>query len=115
MDEDLPGDKRVAAVTWVAITEDTVLDGTEADEPGAVMFRLMCSQPSAVARDFIDWTVMRQSRMESVVAALIDPSVADRLKEDYFDFVATCAYTIGDYPVKDTDIEIREVVEDVES
>ena len=102
-------------MTWVAITEDSVLDGTEADEPGAVMLRLMRSQPSAVARDFIDWAVMRQSRMESVVAALIDPSVADRLKEDYFDFVATCAYTIGDYPVKDTGIEIREVVEDVES
>ena len=102
-------------MTWVAITEDTILDGTEADEPGAVMFRLMCSQPSAVARDFIDWAEMRQSRMESVVAALIDPSIADRLKEDYFNFVATCAYTIGDYPVKDTDIEIREVAEDDES
>ena len=102
-------------MTWVAITEDTILDGTEADEPGAVMFRLMCSQPSAVARDFIDWAVMRQSRMESVVTALIDPSVADRLKEDYFDVVATCAYTIGDYPVKDTDIEIREVAEVAEN
>ena len=76
-------------MTWVAITEDSILDGTEADEPGAVMLRLMCSQPSAVARDFIDWAVMRQSRMESVVTALIDSSVADRLKEDYFDFVAT--------------------------
>lgn len=102
-------------MTWVAITEDTVLDGTEADEPGAVMLRLMCSQPSAVARDFMDWALMRQSRMESVVAALIDPSVADHLKEDYFDFVAKCAYTIGDYPLKDTDIDIREVVGDVES
>ena len=102
-------------MTWVAITEDTVLDGTEADEPGAVMLRLMCSQPSAVAHDLMDWIMMRHSRMESAVAALIDPSVADRLKEDYFDFVATCAYTIGDYPVKDTDIEIREVVEDAES
>ena len=102
-------------MTWVAITEDAVLDGTEADEPGAVMFRLMCSQPSAVARDYMDWIMMRQSRMESAVAALIDPSVADRLKEDYFDFVAKCAYTIGDYPLKDTDIDIREVTEDVES
>ena len=102
-------------MTWVAITEDTVLDGTEADEPGAVMFRLMCSQPSAVARDYMDWIMMRQSRMESAVAALIDPSVADHLKEDYLDFVATCVYTIGEYPVKDTDIEIREVIENDES
>lgn len=102
-------------MTWVAITEDSVLDGTEADEPGAVMLRLMCSQPSAVARDYMDWVMMRQSRMESAVAALIDPSVADRLKEDYLDFVAKCAYTIGDYPLKDTDIDIREVAEDAES
>ena len=102
-------------MTWVAITEDNVLDGTEADEPGAVMYRLMRSQPSVVARDFIDWVVMRQSRMESLVAALIDPSVADHLKEDYFDFVATYTYGIGVYTVKDSDIEIREVVEDVES
>ena len=102
-------------MTWVAITEDTVLDGTEADEPGAVMLNLMRSQPSVVARDYMDWVMMRQSRMESAVVALIDPSVADHLKEDYFDFVATCAYTIGDYPVKDTDIEIREVAEDAES
>ena len=102
-------------MTWVAITEDTVLDETEADEPGAVMLRLMCSQPSAVARDYMDWIMMRQSRMESAVAALIDPSVADRLKEDYFDFVATYTYGIGSYSLKDTDIEIREVVEDGES
>ena len=102
-------------MTWVAITEDSILDGTEADEPGAVMLRLMCSQPSAVARDFIDWAVMRQSRMESVVTALIDPSVADRLKEDYFDFVATYTYGMGAYPLKDTDIEIREVAEVAES
>ena len=102
-------------MTWVAITEDSILDGTEADEPGAVMLRLMRSQPSAVARDFIDWAVMRQSRMESVVTALIDPSVADRLKEDYFDFVATYTSGMGAYPLKDTDIEIREVAEDAES
>ena len=102
-------------MTWVAITEDTVLDGTEADEPGAVMLNLMRSQPSAVARDLLDWIMMRHSRMESAVIALIDPSFIASLKEDYLDFVAKCAYTIGNYPVEDTDIEIREVVEDVES
>ena len=97
-------------MTWVAITEDTVMTDTEGEDAGEVMLRLMRSHPSAVARDFMDWVLSRRTRMESVVAALIDPSVADRLKEDYFDFVATCAYTIGDYPVNSTDIEIREVV-----
>lgn len=87
----------------------------QGDKPGDVMLHLMRSHPSAMSRDFIDWVVMRQSRMESLVAALIDPSVADRLKEDYFDFVATYAYGIGAYPLKDTDIEIREVTEDAES
>ena len=102
-------------MTWVAITEDSVLDGTEADEPGAVMFRLMCSQPSAVARDYMDWVMMRQSRMESAVAALMDPHVADRLKEDYLNYVACYAADIGFYMLADTDIEIREVTEDAES
>ena len=102
-------------MTWVAITEDSVLDGTEADEPGAVMFRLMCSQPSAVARDFIDWVLSRRTRMESAVVALMDPHVADRLKEDYLNYVAYYTADIGFYMLADTDIEIREVVEDGES
>ena len=102
-------------MTWVAITEDTVLDGTEADEPGAVMFHLMCSQPSAVAHDFIDWVLSRRTRMESAVEALMDPHVAERLKEDYLNYVACYAADIGFYMLADTDIEIREVAEDVES
>lgn len=97
-------------MTWVAITEDSVLDGTEADEPGAVMFRLMRSQPSAVARDFMDWVLSRRTRMESAVVALMDPHVADRLKEDYLNYVAYYAADIGFYMLADTDIEIREVV-----
>ena len=102
-------------MTWVAITEDTVLDGTEADEPGTVMFRLMYSQPSAVARDLLDWVMMRHSRMKSTVEALMDPHVADRLKEDYLNYVTSYTADIGFYMLADTDIEIREVAEDVES
>ena len=100
---------------WVAITEDSVLDGTEADEPGAVMLRLMRSHPSAVARDFMDWVLSRRTRMESAVEALMDPHVADRLKEDYLNYVAYYTADIGFYMLADTDIEIREVAEDVES
>ena len=102
-------------MTWVAITEDSILDGTEADEPGAVMFRLMCSQPSAVARDLLDWVMMRHSRMKSTVEALMDPHVADRLKEGYLNYVTYYAADTGFYFMADTDIEIREVTEDVES
>ena len=102
-------------MTWVAITEDTVLDETEADEPGAVMLNLMRYYPSAVGRDFTDWVVSRRTRMESAVKALMDPHVADRLKEGYLNYVTYYATDTGIYFVADTDIEIREVAEDAES
>ena len=102
-------------MTWVAITEDTVLDGTEADEPGEVMLNLIRYYPSAVGRDFMDWVVSRRTRMESAVKALMDPHVADRLKEGYLNYVTYYAADTGFYFMADTDIEIREVAEDVES
>lgn len=103
-------------MTWVAITEDSILDGTVADEPGAVMLNLMRSQPSVVAGDMMSWILMRHTRMErAVIAFTTDPSMADRLKEDYLDYVATYATDTGYYTLINGDIEIREVAEDVES
>ena len=102
-------------MTWTAITEDTVLDDTTGDDAGDVMLHLMRSHPSAVARDFMDWVLSRRTRMESAVEALMDPHVADRLKEDYLNYVACYTDDIGFYMLADTDIEIREVVEDAES
>ena len=97
-------------MTWVAITEDTVLDDTTGDDAGDVMLHLMRSHPSAVARDFMDWVLSRRTRMESAVKALMDPHIADRLKEDYLNYVAYYTADIGFYMLADTDIEIREVV-----
>ena len=94
-------------MTWVAITEDSVLDGTEADEPGAVMFRLMCSQPSAVARDFIDWVDMRDARAEKAVRALFYHIEAAALKEEYLQCVSTCAKEVGFYNILYSDFSIR--------
>ena len=102
-------------MTWIAITEDTVLDDTTGTDPGEVMLNLMRYYPSAVGRDFTDWVVSRRTRMESAVKALMDPHVADRLKEGYLNYVTYYAADTGIYFVADTDIEIREVVEDVES
>ena len=102
-------------MTWVAITEDTVMTGTEGEDAGEVMLHLMRSHPSAVARDFMDWVLSRRTRMESAVEALMDPHVADRLKEDYLNYVSNYATDTGFYFVGDTDIEIREVTEDGES
>ena len=102
-------------MTWVAITEDTILENTTGTDPGEVMLNLMRSYPSAVGRDFTDWVVSRRTRMESAVKALMDPHVADRLKEGYLNYVTYYAADTGIYVVADTDIEIREVAEDVES
>ena len=83
-------------MTWVAITEDTVLDDTTGDDAGDVMLHLMRSHPSAVSRDLMSWIMMRHSRMERAVIALTtDPSMTDRLKEDYLDFVANYAADLG--------------------
>ena len=102
-------------MTWVAITEDTVLDDTTGTDPGEVMLNLIRYHPSAVGRDFTDWVVSRRTRMESAVKALMDPHVADRLKEGYLNYVTYYATDTGIYFVADTDIEIREVAEDAES
>ena len=102
-------------MTWVAITEDTILEDTTGTDPGEVMLNLMRYYPSAVGRDFTDWVVSRRTRMESAVKALMDPHVADRLKEGYLNYVTYYAADTGIYFVADTDIEIREVAEDVES
>ena len=103
-------------MTWVAITEDTVMTDTEGEDAGEVILHLMRSQPSVVADDMMSWILMRDSRMEKVVIAFTtDPSMADRLKEDYLDYVATYAADTGYYTLIYGNIEIREVVEDVES
>ena len=102
-------------MTWLAITEDTVMTDTEGEDAGDVMLHLMRSHPSAVSRDLMSWIMMRHSRMKSAVEALMDPHVADRLKEDYLNYVASYTADIGFYMLEDTDIEIREVVEDGES
>ena len=115
MDQDLAGDKRVAAVTWVAITEDTVMTDTEGEDAGEVVLHLMRSYPSAVAPDFMNWILSRRTRMESAVKALMDPHVADRLKEGYLNYVTYYVTDTKFYFMADTDIEIREVVEDAES
>ena len=97
-------------MTWVAITEDTVMTDTEGEDAGEVVLHLMRSYPSAVAPDFMNWVLSRRTRMESAVVALTDPHVADRLKEDYLNYVAYYTADIGFYMLADTDIEIREVV-----
>ena len=102
-------------MTWTAITEDTILEDTTGTDPGEVMLNLMRYYPSAVGRDFTDWVVSRRTRMESAVKALMDPHVADRLKEGYLNYVTYYATDTGIYFVADTDIEIREVAEDAES
>ena len=102
-------------MTWVAYDGDEPIVGSESDDPGMCMLFLMRLYPSAVGRDFTDWVVSRRTRMESAVKALMDPHVADRLKEGYLNYITYYATDTGIYFVADTDIEIREVAEDAES
>ena len=102
-------------MTWVAITEDTILEDTTGTDPGEVMLNLMRSHPSEVSYNLIGWIFSRRSRTTSLVRSLLDPSEADRLKEEFLQYVADYVTEVGYYSVWDSDIEIREVVEDVES
>ena len=102
-------------MTWAAYDGNEPIVGSESDDPGMCMLFLMRYHPSAVGRDFTDWVVSRRTRMESAVKALMDPHVADRLKEGYLNYVTYYATDTGIYFVADTDIEIREVAEDAES
>ena len=102
-------------MTWVAITEDTVMTDTEGGDAGEVMLHLMRSHPSEVSYNLIGWIFSRRSRTTSLVRSLLDPSEADKLKEEFLQYVADYVTEVGYYSVWDSGIEIREVVEDVES
>ena len=101
-------------MTWAAITEDTILEDTTGAEPGEVMLNLMRSHPSEVSYNLIGWIFSRRSRTTSLVRSLMDPSEADRLKEEFLQYVADYVAEVGYYSVWDSGIEIRRV-EDVES
>ena len=102
-------------MTWVAITEDTILEDTTGTEPGEVMLNLMRSYPSEISYNLIGWIFSRRSRTTSLVRSLLDSSEADKLKEEFLQYVADYVTEVGYYSVWDSGIEIREAFEDVES
>ena len=106
-------------MTWVAITEDTVMTDTEGEDAGEVMLNLMRYVPDEIGWDYTKWLEMRIERAETAIRALFDPKIAEDLKEQYLEFVTKYIEVIGYFKVLYSTISIRpdetEDVEDVES
>ena len=119
MDQDLPGDKRVEAVRWIAYDGDEPIVGSESDDPGMCMLFLMRYVPEEIGWDYVKWLDMRNERAETAVRALFDPKIAEDLKEQYLEFVKKYIEVIGYFKVLYSTMSIRpdetEDVEDVES
>ncbi len=116
MDEDLAGDKRVEAVTWVAYDGDEPIVGSESDDPGMCMLFLMRYVPEEIGWDYVKWLDMRNERAETAVRALLDPAIANDLKEQYLDFVAKYIEVIGYFKVLYSTLSIRhDETEDIEN
>ena len=101
-------------MTWAAITEDTVMAGTEGEDAGEVMLRLMRSFPQYAGYDFLDWLKGRPVRAWRIISGFFNPSDLDSLKESYLSFIHNYAEEIGEYRIEGTDLVIRRV-EDVKN
>ena len=116
MDEDLPSYQRVKAVTWVAYDGDEPIVGSESDDPAMCMLFLMRYVPEEIGRDYVKWLEMRIERAETAVRALLDPAIANDLKEQYLDFVAKYIEVIGYFKVLYSTLSIRhDETEDIEN
>ena len=93
---------------WMAFAgTEPLRDSIHEDDPGMCMLFLMEHHPCEVGRDFLSWADMRDERAGKAVRALLDVKVADDLKEDYLEFVATCALEVGYYDLTYSDFSIR--------
>ena len=104
---------------WIAYDEDEPIVGSESDDPGMCMLFLIRYIPEEIGYDYVKWLDMRNERAETAVRALLDPAIANDLKEQYLDFVARYIEVIGYFKVLYSTISIRpdetEDVENVES
>ena len=93
---------------WMAFAgTEPLQDSIHEDDPGMCMLFLMEHHPCEVGRDFLSWADMRDERAGKAVRALLDVKVADDLKEDYLEFVATCTLEVGYYDLTYSDFSIR--------
>ena len=93
---------------WMAFAgTEPLQDSIHENDPGMCMLYLMQHYPCEVGRDFIDWVDMRDSRAETAVRALFHYREAATLKEEYLQYVATCAKEVGFYNILYSDFSIR--------
>lgn len=106
-------------MTWIAYDGDEPIVGSESDDPGMCMLFLMRYVPEEIGWDYVKWLEMRNERAETAVRVLLDPTIANDLKEQYLDFVSNYIKVIGYFKVLYSAITIRpyetEDAEDVES
>ena len=96
---------------WMAFDCDEPIVGAESeDDPGEVMLFLMKAVPEEIGWDYIKWLDRRYEYPENAVRALFDPSVADKLKEEYLEFVSRYVEDNGYFKVLYNTILIKWVV-----
>ena len=113
MDEDLPGDKRVAAVTWALFDNSKELGPImlpyEGEDAGMVMLELMRHRPTVVSDDFLHWLNGRSRFAWKIISGFFDPTINDTLKEAYLDFINRLAEDVGQYDILYTTLSIKKV------
>lgn len=97
-------------MTWAAY--DSGVKIIERDDPGMVMLWLMQCATLDMQRDYCTWLNQSDSRGNSAVNALFSTATADKLKEQYLDFVARFCEEFGRYECMYSTIEISEVEDD---
>ena len=113
MDEDLLGDKRVAAVTWALFDNieglGLVMLAYEGEDAGMVMLELMRHRPTAVSDDFLHWLNGRSRFAWKIISGFFDPTINDTLKEAYLEFINRLAEDVGQYDILHTTLSIKKV------
>ena len=114
MDQDLPGDKRVEAVTWALFdtSEDLgdIMLAYQGDTAGDVMEQIMRNRPNAIAQDFLSWLYARPGKAWLMVGGLYNPNDLNTLKDQYLSFVDRLAEDVGKYDIMYSVLSIKEVI-----
>lgn len=92
---------------WMAFDGDEPIYGSDFDDPGMSMLYLMRFYRKEMKWDYSHWVDMRDERAENAVRALFSIDVADKLKEDYLEFVARYIENVGCYKVLYSSITIK--------
>ena len=94
---------------WMIFDGDEPISGSDFDDPGMCMLFLMRFRREEMAWDYTHWLNMRDERAQNAVRSLFNLAVANKLKEDYLDFVARYIENVGCYKVLYSTITIKQL------